>query len=329
MKQIPIFSNIWNYLAAPNLPGASVAISESHLSLIALRFRKGEFELQNLGVLRLPPGLINASFTEPNIVDENALIELLKRTSTQAGMDRVKALSASLPAGSARSIVISLDSVPGNRSELAQMVEWKTERSLGHKVGDLRVSYRRLRDLNGRSQWIVSAVHQAVIGQYERIFAGLGWQVGLIVPQHIGEAQWLLRSGIEEDQVVLSLNARGFEAVIVRGDEPLLVREVVCSSGEREDEFFRLMAFYRDRLLPDESAVPLSGMLTIGDLTEQLKFGELLSSALEKDTVSLAPQHIGLKLDPRAPFNHFAAAGGLATMGWGRRNQKAIGKLKA
>jgi Tfp pilus assembly PilM family ATPase len=317
MKQIPIFSNIWNYLAAPNLPGASVALSESHISLITLRFRKGEFELQNLGVLRLPPGLINASFTEPNVVDEKAVIELLKRTSTQAGMDRVKALSASLPAGSARSIVISLDSVPANRSELAQMVEWKTERSLGHKVGDLRMSYRRLSDLNGRSQWIVSAAHQAVLGQYERIFAGLGWQIGLIVPQHLGEAQWLLRSGIEEDQVVLSLNSRGFDAVIVRGDEPLLVREVVCSMGEREDEFYRLMAFYRDRLLPEESAVLLSRMLTIGDLTEQRKFGELLSSALEKDTVSLAPEHIGLRLDPRAPFNHFAAAGGLATMGWG------------
>jgi hypothetical protein len=316
MKQIPILANLWNSLAAPNLPGTSVAVSETHLSLIALRYRKGEFELQNLGVLRLSPGLINASFTEPNVADENAVIELLKRTSTQAGMDRVKALSASLPAGSARSIVFSLDSVPTNRSELAQMLEWKTERSVGHKVSDLRVSYRRLKDLNGRSQWLVSAAHHDVIGQYERIFAALGWQVGLIVPQHIGEAQWLLRSGIAEDQVVLSLNPRGFDAVIVRGDEPLLVREVVCPMGEREDEFYRLMVFYRDRLLTETSAVPLNRMLAIGDPEEQKKFGDLLSSALEKDTVSLAPQEIGLRLDPRAPFNHFAAAGGLATMGW-------------
>lgn len=316
MKQIPILANIWNYMAAPNLPGTSVAISETHLSLIALRYRKGEFELQNLGVLRLSPGLINAGFTEPNVADENAVIELLKRTSTQAGMDRVKVLSASLPAGSARSVVFSLESVPTNRLELAQMLEWKTERSLGHKVSDLRVSYRRLRDLNGRSQWMVSAAHQDVIAQYERIFAALGWQVGLIVPQHIGEAQWLLRSGIAEDQVVLSLNPRGFDAVIVRGNEPLLVREVVCPMEEREDEFYRLMVFYRDRLLPETSAVPLNRMLAIGDPGEQKRFGDLLSSALEKDTVSLAPQEVGLRLDPRAPFNHFAAAGGLATMGW-------------
>jgi Tfp pilus assembly PilM family ATPase len=316
MRNLPIFTSIWNNLTAPKLPRASISVNETHLSLVALRQRKGEFELQNLGVLRLPPGLVNASFTEPNIADEKALIELLKRTSTQAGMDRVKALSATLPAGSARSVVVSLDSPPENRSELLQMVEWKAERSLGQKLSQLIVSHRRLRDLNGRMQWIVSAAHQEVIGQYERVFTEMGWRVGLIVPQHLGEAQWLLRLGGADDQVVLSLNSRGFEAVIVRGGEPLLVREVVCSVGEREDEFYRLMAFYRDRLLPEGSDVPLSSMLTIGDPDEQQRYGKLLSSALEKDTVSLTPQQIGLRVDPRAPFNHFAAAGGLATMSW-------------
>jgi Tfp pilus assembly PilM family ATPase len=316
MQKIPFISGIWNYLAAPNLPATSVAISETHLALIALRFRKGEFGLHNLGVLRLPPGLINSSFTEANIADEKAVIELLKRTSAQAGMERAKALSASLPAGSARSIVISLDNAPANRAELAQMIEWKIERSLGHKISELRVNYSKLSAFNGRAQWLASVAHQDVIGQYERIFAKLGWQVGLIVPQHLGEVQWLLRSGMEEDQVLLSLNSRGFEAVIVRGDEPLMVREVVCPPGEREDEFYRLMAFYRDRLLTDGSTVPLNRMLTIGEPEERRRFGELLSSALEKTTISLGPQHIGLKLDPGAPFDHFAAAGGLATMAW-------------
>jgi Tfp pilus assembly PilM family ATPase len=316
MQNIPFISGILNSLTAPNLPATSVAISETHLALIALRYRKGEFGLQNLGVLRLAPGLINSSFTIPNVADEKAVIELFQRASTQAGMDKLKALSASLPAGSARSIVMSLDSVPANRAELAQMLEWKIERSLGYKLSDLRVNYSRLSDFNGRAHWLASAAHREVIGQYERIFARLGWQVGLIVPQHLGEAQWLLRSGLAEDQVLLSLNGRGFEAVIVRGAEPLMVREVVCPSGEREDEFYRLMAFYRDRLLPEGSEVPLNRILTIGEPDERRRFGELLSSALEKTTISLGPQHIGLRLDADAPFNHFAAAGGLATMAW-------------
>jgi Tfp pilus assembly PilM family ATPase len=317
MRQIPILSNIWNFLTAPKLPGTSLAITETHLALITLRYRGRQFEPRNLGVGRLPVGLVTADFLEPNIADEPAMIEHLKRTATQAGMSRLKALSASLPTGSARSLVISLDSVPDTRDELTQMIEWKVERGLGQKYGDLRVNYQRLRDFNGRSQWIISAVGEKVIGQYEQIFNALGWQTGLIVPKFLGEAQWLIRSKLEEDQVVVSLNNQGFAAVIVRGDEPILVREVVCPYEERENEFYRLMIFYRDRLLTEDSPITLNRALIIGNVAEQRSFRDVLSSALEKHTVSLDPQQLGLRVDPNAPFDRFAAAGGLATMAWG------------
>lgn len=316
MRQIPILSDVWNFLTAPGLPRTSLAISETHLALVALRYAKREFEPRGLGVLRLPPGLVRTSFTAKNIADEPAMIDHLRRTAVQSGMNKVKTLSASLPAGSARSQVISLDSVPGTRAELIQVIEWKVERALGHKVIDLRLSYKQLRDFRGHPQWIVSAVHENVVEQYERVFKELGWQVGLIVPRHIGEAQWLMRAGLEEDQVVVSLNDRGFDAVIVRGDEPILVREVNCPPEERENEFYRLMVFYRDRLLPEGSVTTLDRMLVIGNPAEQRIFRDVLTSALEKNTTPLEPLQLGLKLDSNAPFNHLAAAGGLATMAW-------------
>jgi len=316
MRTIPILSDILNFLTAPDLPKTSLAISETHLALLTLRYSKREFEPRNLGVLRLPPGLVNASFTELNIVDEPSMIDHLKKTAVQSGMKQVKRMSACLPAGSAYSLVISLESVPGARTELAQVIEWKVERSLGHKFSDLQVNYQRLRDFNGHPRWIISAAHKRVIEQYERIFKELGWQVGLITPRHIGEAQWLMRSGLEEDQVIISLNDRGFDAVIVRGDEPILIREVQCPLSERENEFYRLMVFYKDRLLPEDSRGLLNRILTIGTPAEQRNFCDVLASALEKDTVSLGPQQLGLKIDPAAPFNHFAAAAGLATMAW-------------
>ncbi|HKX28518.1 MAG TPA: hypothetical protein VJ302_12530 [Blastocatellia bacterium] len=303
-------------MTVPKLPHTSVAISETHLSLIALRANGGGFEPRHLGVLRLPPGLVKASFTEPNIVDEGAMGELLRKTATQAGAKGLKGLSISLPTGSARSVVVSMESAPNSRAELEQMIEWKTERSLGHKFSELRVNHTRLRDFNGRSQWIICAASERVLEQYERIFDGLDWQVGLIVPRHIGEAQWLMRSGRKEDQVVLSLNSRGFEAVIVRGNEPVLVREVTCPLDERENEFYRLMVFYRDRMTSADSPARLSRLLVIGNLAEQRSFGAVLASALESNTVLLGPQHLGLRVDSNAPFNHFAAAGGLATMAW-------------
>jgi Tfp pilus assembly PilM family ATPase len=317
MRQLPILSGFLNYLTAPELPRTSLSISETHLALITLKRSGGEFEPRNLGVLRLPAGLVQPGFTEPNVTDEAALIECLTGTAAQAGMNRLRALSASLPAASARGLVVTLDSVPASRTELAQLIEWKVERSVGQKIGDLRVSYSRLSDHQGRPQYLVSAAHEEVVAQYERIFRQLGWQVGMIAPQHIGEAQWLMRQNLEDDQVVVSLNNRGFGAVVVRGREPVLVREVECEPEERENEFYRLLVFYRDRLLPESGEVTLNRVLTIGSVAEQRRFRDVVSSALERRTVALDPQQIGLRVDPTAPFNHFAAASGLATMAWG------------
>jgi Tfp pilus assembly PilM family ATPase len=317
MREIPILSDFWNYLTAPNLPSASLSISETHLALIALRRSGREFEPRNLGVLRMPAGLVRASFAEPNVTDEPALLEHLSKTATQAGMKRIRGLSATLPATSARSLVVALDSTPASRAELAQMLEWKVERGTGHKFSDLRVGYSRLSDSGGRPQYLVSAASERVVAQYERVFNQLGWQVGMIAPQHIGEAQWLMRQNLPDDQVVVSLNEHGFDAVVVRGKEPILVREVECPPEERENEFYRLMVFYRDRLAPEGSDVTLSRVLAIGSVAEQRRFREVLSSALEQRVVALGPQQLGLRVDANAPFNYFAAASGLATMSWG------------
>lgn len=317
MQQIPLISGIWNYLTAPDLPRTALAVSETHLALVTLRRSGREFAPRNLGVQRLPVGLVRADFAAPNISDEATFTEQLTRTATQAGMNRLRGLSVALPAGSARSMVVALDAVPGSRAELQQMIEWKIERTLGQKFGDLRTGYQRLRDFNGRPHWLVSAVHNEVMAQYELIFKGLGWRVGLAVPQHLGEAQWLMRAGLNEDQVLISLHERGFDAVIVRGREPLLVREVQCAADEREDEFFRLMIFYRDRLLTEDAPITLNRVLTVGDVAEQRRFRDVVSSALDKHAVALDPAQLGLKVDPAAPFDHFAAASGLATMAWG------------
>ena len=316
MQQLPIISSLWNYLTAPDLPRTALSISESHLAIVTLRRSRGQFEPRNLGVLRLPDGLVQAGFTEPNVSDEAALREHLTKTAAQAGINRPRSLSVALPAGSARSQIISMEAVPESRTELAQLIEWKIERSFGQKSSDLRTSSRQLNNFGGRSHWLITAIHSRVLEQYERIFKELRWTVGLIVPQHLGEAQWLIRQKSTDDQIVVSLNEHGFDTVIVRGTEPILVREVECSEQEREDEFYRLVVFYRDRLVPENEPITLNRLLTVGTASDQRRFREVLSSALENHTVSLDPQQIGLKVDPNAPFNHFAAAGGLATMAW-------------
>jgi Tfp pilus assembly PilM family ATPase len=302
-----------DFLTAPNLPRVSLSISETDLAMIELRSRGKGLEPRHVGVMGLPANLVRVSFTEPNVTSETTFIDYLTRTAEQAGLSRVRKLMVALPENSARSFIASLDSVSSSRAEMNQMIEWKAERNLGCKPTDLHLAHRRLETLAGKSNFLVSAIHKRVLEQYEKIFAEMGWQAGVVMPQHLGEAQWLMRQALPEDQAMVSVNPHGFTVVLVRGREPILVREIVCAPAERDDEFYRLMIYYRDRLQGGSGT--LNRLLVIGAPEEQNGFRRTLEAALERHSVALTPDSLGLNLEPGAPFNRIAAAAGLATLG--------------
>ncbi|HEX4949340.1 MAG TPA: hypothetical protein VFZ34_21885 [Blastocatellia bacterium] len=308
-----MFSSFWNFLTIPTLPRISLAITPSHLALIELQKRGGAFQPKKLGVHTLPADLVQASLSEPNITREAEFIDALSTLAERAGFGRKLKLSLTLPEGSAQSLVVTLEQKPVSHSELEQMLNWKISRTTNLKPAEMRMSFQSLSPHNGQPRWLVAAVHEQVLQQYERALSQLGWQAGAVLPQHLGEMQWLLRgaASAEEDQALVSTNDRGFVVVIVRGTEPILVREVFCEPHEREDEFFRLMVFYRDRLNPTQ---PLKRILVIGEPNDQVIFSQALTAALEQNPQKLAPTSLGLNLDAGAPFNRLAAAAGAATL---------------
>lgn len=314
--QFPLFSRIGEWLTNPVLPVLSLGITETHVALVGLRHQRGEFEPRQSAVLRLPAGLVKPSFSDPNISDEAQMLDLLTRLMQQAGLKRIGKLSVSLPSGSARSFVVSLDTVPTSANEMAQLLEWKVERTTGLSFSQLRSSHRRIRDVDGKPHWVVSVAQHHVLDQYESVFGRLGWRTGLIVPQSLGEVTWLTRDDQADDQMLVSPRSHGFDVVIVRGSDPILIREVECAPEEVDDEFHRLVIFYRDRLLPEGSQVPLSRLLTIGTPAEQQRFRDLAAAALERSVVSLTPGQVGLQLDPGLSFSQVAAAAGLSSLAW-------------
>lgn len=307
-----MISSLRNFLTTPSYPRTALSISELQLAIVSLKKQRGDFEPTRLAMLPLPAGLITPDFDERNISDEGVLAEELERLIDDSGIRRMRSLAVALPEGSARSLIVSIESAPSNPEEFSQVLGWKVERSLGCKTSDVRLMHRRLRGRNG-ANWLVTVIHNTVIDQYERVFARLRWNVGLCIPQHLAEAQWLLRSDVREDQMMVSLNTRGFVAVVVRDREPILVREVICTESERQDEFHRLMTFYRDRLQADHSASMPNRLLVIGSSEEQQAFRRTLAGALETAVTPLDPAALGLRLPARAPFPAFAAAAGLST----------------
>ena len=295
------------------MPRISLAVTPSHVALVEMHKRGGNLIPKKLGVQNFREGLVVPSLTEINITREAEFIDLLRSLADQSGFGKKLSLSLSLPEGSARSLVVNLDNKPGTRTELTQMIEWKMSRTTNIKASEMRLDFQELSNEGGQPRWLVSAVNTNIIQQYERLLDQLGWHAGVVLPQHIGEAQWLLRNRLDDnqDQVMVSVNPNGFVVVIVRGEEPLLIREITCALNEREDEFYRLMIFYKDKYAPSQS---LKNMLVLGEPNEQLIFSQALSSALQDHPQKLSPASLGLSLESSAPFNRFAAAAGLAAI---------------
>jgi len=316
MKSPSLLSNLFNALLSPALPARSLSITESQLILLTLRHQKGEFETRQAGLVPLPAGLVNPGFDQPNITDEARFLEQLRRVADQADVRKMGNLNVALPTGSARSLVIALETMPSSKSEIAQLTDWKIERASGYPITELMVSRYRLADQNGSPHWLVGVVHQRVLAQYENLFRQLGWRAGLISPQNLGAVAWLIRSEVPEDQILVSVTPRGFEVIFVRDCEPIMVREVECPPEEVENEFYRLMVYYRDRLVPEGQSPNLARILTIGTIVDQQRFRDLVSAALERTVVSLNAGQLGLKLDSGMSLQQVAVAAGLSSMAW-------------
>ena len=316
MPHIPLLSNVWDFLTTPSYPQTAVSINELQLALVSLRRRRSEFEVLRLALTPLSAGIVQADFIHPNIHDEEAFRRAVDRLVAQSGAGKLTKLGVALPERAVRSLVVDFEHEPESQAELEQMLDWKIERGMGIKSSELRLSKRRLHAEGSRVYWFISASHRNVMAQYEKVFLDLGWQVGLTMPDYLAEARWLTRNRVGGDQVLVSINERGFVVVVVRGGEPVMVRQVECSRSEQEDEFFRMIVFYRDRVRPEGQTLSLDRLLVIGTEEDRTRFRTVLSQAIEAPVSSLDPANLGLRGQPAVPFSSIAAAAGLSTFAW-------------
>ena len=106
----------------------------------------------------------------------------------------------------------------------------------------------------------------------------------------------------------------GFTALLLRGNEPSVVRSVTCEQGEIDDEIYRLLMFYSDRFGGDAGGT-LERMLIIGRDLIPAKIKDIAAEALGRVTQILQPDEVGLNLpDNRFSFNEIAAPAGLAAL---------------
>lgn len=321
-------------LIDPRLPSAAVGFSAEGISVVSLDRRRGQFAVRRAGYVALPEELLNPGFDEVNISAAGELADTLAELVTSVGLAKRHRWSAALPEASTRTSILTLESVPASRAEREEMLRWKTERVVGVPLTELQVGREELRpDAQGRPRYLITAVRLAVLAEYEEVFATLGWLAGLILPRHVGEARWLMKNGSPSarptDSLLVSSHREGFTAVVLRGGEPLLVRNVICDAEDRADELYRFLLFYRDRNAPraDEEGAGITAVGAAETIEQLLVAGSGLdareASAIIAETLSVAPHTLRAE-DVRLSFpaneldfKLIAAPAGIAALAWG------------
>jgi hypothetical protein len=305
-------------LTKPWYPTTALGLEKSVASIVEVDRSRGKgYILRRAATIGLGESLIQPSFDQPNIPDPSELAAALSDLATSAGLARQKRWSVTLPGATTRTLILTLETHPASRRELDEVLAWKMDRGFGVPLDELSISREALpKDPQGRDRYLVVGTRVAVLAEYENVFSSLGWRAGLILPRHLGEAQWLKGTGFGGDTLLVSSSEDGFTALVFRDRQPIILRSIVCDEEEREDEFYRLLLFYRDRRTGDSvEDQKLAGMLITGDGFSKSRASEIVNETLGGNLRALKAEDLGLELPTRElSFDAIAAPAGLAVL---------------
>lgn len=304
-------------LTQPNYPKAAIGLEREAVTALALKKEgRGRYGVAQAATVELPAKLLTPSFIDRNIASAEELLVLLEDAVVSAGLMSQKNWSVSLPSNTARSAILTLDNGTTAKGETEEILDWKAEQSFGAPASELRITRNKIsNDREGKSRYFATAVKLSVIDEYESVFERLGWTAGLILPRAVSETKWLMGNPAEVDSLLLSSQNDGFTALLLRGEEPAVVRSVTCSKDERDDEIFRLLMFYNDRFAG--SGGVLENLLIVGKDLLSSKIREISTEALGRALQVLRAEDVGLNLPSgNLAFDDLAAPAGLASYGW-------------
>jgi len=306
-------------LLKPRFPSSAVGIEKGAASLVQLDRSRGGFVIKRASSVSLPADLIRPTFEESNISDPTELVSALSDLMTSAGLLRQRKWSVALPEASTRAAILTIEGAAGSRRELEEVLEWKTERAFGAPVNELRIAREQLPpNEQKQARYLVTGVRLDVLAEYEAVFAALRWQTGLILPRHAGEEQWL-RNGHHGSGLLLTTHHEGFTAVLIRRNQPVTLRAVICEKEECDDELHRLLLFYRDRASANagEEAPPVDRLLVLGELLDKGRVAQVMRETLGVNLRPLDAADVGLIIPAGdIPFDLIAAPAGLARLAW-------------
>ena len=201
---------------------------------------------------RLAEGTFANAVVTPEIVNEAALAEALRRLRVETGRwDKVSLL---LPDAWFRINIVDLPSLPEKPADALDVVRWSLKRTLPIPPEQLRVVYQVLSRTGGGAKVLVLSALEKTLSTLERVFAAAGLDIVLIEP--VGLNIWNAVAVREPDtagnRLFVYVRENDFTTAVFNGAQPLFIRSRNLSRDRTLQQELRLSASYlRDSLGTD------------------------------------------------------------------------------
>ncbi|HSP13161.1 MAG TPA: hypothetical protein VLV78_00250 [Thermoanaerobaculia bacterium] len=192
----------------------------------------------------LKEGVFTNAVVTPELADESAFAELLRRIRLESGnFERVSLL---LPDAWFRINLIDLPTLSDRRDEALHAIRWSLKRTLPIPAESLRVSWEVLdKSATGLKLLVISAVEKT-LAAIERVFTAAGIEIVLIEPVglNIWNAITIRENATSNDRLFVYVRDTDFTAAVFRGSQPLFIRSRNLSGERSLQQEIRLSANY-------------------------------------------------------------------------------------
>ncbi len=198
----------------------------------------------------LRDGVFTAAVVSPELADESALGDLVRRVRLESG--NFERASLLLPDSWFRINLVDLPSLPDRFDEARHAIRWSLKRTLPIPAESLRVSWEVLgKSATGLKVLVMSAVEKT-LAAIERVFTAAGVELVLIEPVglNIWNAITVRENATSNDRLFVYVRDTDFTAAVFRGSQPLFIRSRNLSGERTLQQEIRLSANYlRETLL--------------------------------------------------------------------------------
>jgi len=199
---------------------------------------------------RLAPDTFHGGLVTPDLVNEQALVDALRRMKAESGgtWERVSVL---IPDSWFRMNLLEVPSLPDKPAEALEVLRWSLKRTLPIPPEELRIAKEVLGPTANGVKVIVISAREKTLAAIERVFGAAGLEVVLIeaVGLNIWNAITAREAPTTSDRLFLFVRDRDFTTAVFRGNQPLFLRSRNLNAERTLGQEVRLSASYlRDSL---------------------------------------------------------------------------------